>query len=168
MKHNIIPLVKSRLIIPILLLLFVFCACRTQRHVQTEYVYIERNDSLKHLSQRIDSLLRETTKRDSIHEKDSVAVVIKGDTVMIDRWHTVYKESSNYNSQKEKEIIHDTIYQTHTEYIDRYIEKEVIQEVNKLYWWQKTLMWIGGIGLGFTIILVLVAIFTIRKWIKGE
>lgn len=86
-------------------------------------------------------------QRDSIHEKDSVSVVIKGDTVMIDRWHTVYKEHSYADAQKQKDIVHDTVFQTHTEYIDKYIEKEVIQEVNRLYWWQKTLMWIGGLGL---------------------
>lgn len=152
----------------IVLLFFVFCACRTQRQVQTEYVYVERSDSLRHLSSRIDSLLRESVKRDSIHEKDSVVVVIKGDTVMIDRWHTVYKERSNSDTQKEKEIVHDTIYQTHTEYIDRDIEKEVIKEVNKLYWWQKALMWIGGIGFLLTIGAILLAIFTIRSWIKGK
>lgn len=150
----------------ILLLILSVCACKTQRQVHTEYVYIEKTDSLKHLSSRIDSLLKESTKRDSIHEKDSVVVMIKGDTVMVDRWHTVYKEHTNYDTQKEKEIVHDTVYQTHTEYIDKYVDKEVIVEVNKLYWWQKTLMWIGGIGLGLTLILIVVAILTIRRWIK--
>lgn len=154
---------RSRAIIPILLLLFAFCACRTQRQTVTEYVYVERTDSLKHLSSRIDSLLKESTKRDSIHEKDSVAVVIKGDTVMIDRWHTIYKESSNFSNQKEKEIIHDTIYQTHTEYINNYIDKEVIVEVNRLHWWQKALMWIGGIGILGIIALIIFIICKIRK-----
>lgn len=130
-------------LLPVFFLLLLCLSCRTQKQIQTEYVYIERTDSLKHLSQRIDSLLRESVRRDSIHEKDSVAIVIKGDTVMIDRWHTVYKEITGFNNQKEKEIAHDTIYQTHTEYIDRYIDKEVIQEVNRLHWWQKALMWTG-------------------------
>ena len=140
--------------LPWLLIIFIlFCACHTQKQVQKEYVYVEKTDSIQRLTSRIDSLLRLTIQKDSIHEKDSVAVVIKGDTVMIDRWHTVYKEHTKSDSQKEKEIVHDTIYQTHTEYIDRYIDKEVTVEVNVLRWWQKALMWIGGIALVAAVVL---------------
>lgn len=152
---------KATLFFILLMVAGLFCvSCRTKHEIQTEYVYIERSDSLRHLSSKIDSLLRESIKRDSIHEKDSVSVVIKGDTVMIDRWHTIYKESSNYDNQKEKELVYDTVYQTHTEYIDKYIEKEVIQEVNKLYWWQKTLMWLG---VAFFALLAFVVYKVVRK-----
>ena len=81
---------------------------------------------------------------------------------MIDRWHSVYKEHTDYDTQKEKEIVHDTIYQTHTEYIDRYVDREVTVEVNKLYWWQKALMWIGGIGIVAGIGLGTLRIFRVR------
>ena len=130
-------------LLPVFFLLLLCLSCRTQKQIQTEYVYIERTDTLLRLSSRIDSLLRESVRRDSIHEKDSVAVVIKGDTVMIDRWHTVYKEITGFNNQKEKEIVHDTNYQTLTEYRNNYIDKEVIVEVNKPHWWQTVLMWTG-------------------------
>lgn len=147
-----------RKIFQFFIMLFMACllcfSCRTKHEVQTEYVYVERNDSLHHLSSRIDSLLRESVKRDSIHEKDSVAVIIKGDTVMIDRWHIVYKEKTNYDNHKEKEIFNDTVYQSHTEYIDRYIEKEVIQEVNKLHWWQKILIWTGGASIIYILLIL--------------
>lgn len=131
----------------ILLLLLCLASCRTQRQRVVEKVTVERSDSLRYLTSRIDSLIRMTQIRDSIHERDSVTVMIKGDTVMIDRWHTVYREKSNSDALREKEIVHDTVYQTHTEYIDRVVEKETLKEVNVLRWWQKTLMWIGGAGI---------------------
>lgn len=153
-RFNILPF--------LFLVLLLVCSCKTKQQTLTEYIYIEKTDSLRHLSSRIDSLLKESTKRDSIHEKDSVVVMIKGDTVMVDRWHTVYKEHTDYDTQKEKEIVHDTIYQTHTEYIDRYVDREVTVEVNKLYWWQKALMWIGGIGIVAGIGLGTLRIFRVR------
>ena len=128
-------------------MIFIVCllcaACHTKRQSITEFVSVEKSDSIGFLYRRIDSLLRESLKRDSIHEKDSVAVMVKGDTVTIDRWHTVYHERSSSESQKEKEIVHDTVFRT--EYIDRIIEKEVITEVKKLKTWQITLMWWIGI-----------------------
>ena len=136
----------SRFIFILFIVVLIVSSCKTNRETITEYVYVEKTDSLKRLTSRIDSLLKETSRRDSIHEKDSVSVIIKGDTVMIDRWHTVYKEHSAMNNQSEKEIVHDTVYQSHTEYIDNYIDKEVIKEVNRLYWWQTVLMWLGVIS----------------------
>lgn len=129
--------------LPIFLLLLLAVSCKTKHEIQTEYVYVEKTDSLKHLRTQIDSLLRESILRDSINVKDSIVIREKGDTVIVERWHTEYREKDSQHAEKNKEIIHDTVYQSHTEYIDRYIDKEITKEVNKLYWWQKTLMWMG-------------------------
>lgn len=128
-------------------LLFGLTSCKTQRQVQTEYVYIYQTDTLSQVKWRVDSI--------NIH--DSIVTLIKGDTVQIEKWHTAYRDRLRVDTVEK--IRTETVYQTRTDI--------QIQEVNRLYWWQKTLMWIGGIGLGLTIILILVAIFTIKKWIKG-
>lgn len=128
-------------------LMFGLTSCKTHRQVQTEYVYIHQTDTLNQIKWRVDSI--------NVH--DSIVTLIKGDTVITDRWHTAYRDKLRIDTVEK--VRTETIYQTRTE--------TQIQEVNKLYWWQSTLMWIGGIGLALTLILIVVAIFTIRKWFKG-
>lgn len=124
------------------------CSCKTQRQIQTEYVYIQQTDTLSQVKWRVDSI--------NVH--DSIVTLIKGDTVITDRWHTAYRDRLRVDTIEK--IRTETIYNTKTE--------TKIQEVNRLYWWQKALMWIGGTGLALLVILILVAIFTIKKWIKGK
>lgn len=136
-------MVRSRVIIPILLLLFAFSACKTQRQIQTEYVYIHQTDTVSQIKYRVDSI--------NIH--DSIVTLIKGDTVITDRWHTQYRDRLRVDTVEK--IRTETIYQTRTDIQTR--------EVNRLYWWQKTLMWIGGIGILGIIGLIIFIIYKLKK-----
>lgn len=129
-------------------LLFGLASCKTQRQVHTEYVYIDRTDTLTQFKWRIDSI--------NVH--DSIITLIKGDTIQIEKWHTAYRERLRV----------DTVERLHTETIYQTNIETKIEEVNRLLWWQKTLMWIGGIGLTLAIVAILVAILTIRRWLKGK
>ena len=104
-------------------LLIVLASCRTTRETQTEYVYVNSTDTIHEVKLRIDSIV--------IH--DSVMTLVKGDSVLTERWHTAYRDRLRVDTVEK--IRTETVYQTLTE--------TKIQEVNKLYWWQKTLMWIG-------------------------
>ena len=86
-------------------------------------------------------------KLDSIYLHDSIftQIVQRGDTIFVDRYKFKVKEV--YKT--------DTIHQIDS--IPKIVEvktKEIV-EVNKLYSWQKALMWTGGVGililLGFLI-----------------
>lgn len=62
------------------MLLGLLLGCKTQ-YVPVErvsYVYDTKHDSI--------------VKIDSIHVKDSVWIVVVGDTVKVDRWHTEYRD----------------------------------------------------------------------------
>ncbi len=84
---------------------------------------------------------------DSIYLHDSIATYImqKGDTIFVDRYK--YKVKEIYKV--------DTIHKTDS--IPKIIKVKQIQtvEVNRVYTWQKVLMWTGGVGilllLGFLI-----------------
>lgn len=66
-----------------------------------------------------DTLIQKLTQRDSIYLHDSTIVREKGDTVLIERWHTRYRDRE----------VHDTVYQSRidsvpapypvTEYVER-------------------------------------------------
>lgn len=49
-----------------------------------------------------DTLIQKMTQRDSIYLHDSTIVREKGDTVLIERWHTRYRDRE----------VHDTVYQS--------------------------------------------------------
>ena len=60
-----------------LILLLALVGCRT--YVPVETIRTEYRD-------------RERIERDTVNVRDSINIYIKGDTVLADRWHTVYKE----------------------------------------------------------------------------
>ena len=111
---------KLLYIIPILLFL---CSCSAQKQivevpveiVKTEYIY--------------------STKIDSVHVRDSIDGYVKGDTVFIYKEHTEYKYLNKT----------DTIVRVDS--IPKIVKVETVKEVevNHIKWYQKALMWIGGI-----------------------
>lgn len=63
----------------IVLILLLLSGCKSVKYVPVESVKIEK--------EYIDKW-----KRDSVHVRDSVFVLVKGDTVIKDRWRTVYRD----------------------------------------------------------------------------
>lgn len=111
---------KLLFIIPILILL-ASCAAQKQiievpvETVKTEYIH--------------------DTKIDSVYVRDSIDRWRKGDTVFIYKEHTKYKYLNKT----------DTIVRVDS--IPKIIKVEIVKEVevNHIKWYQKALMWIGGI-----------------------
>lgn len=110
-------------------MLIAFTACKTTQKiveipvetVRTEYIH--------------------NTKVDSVFVKDSIDRWRSGDTVYIYENHTKYKYVN----------LTDTVVRTDT--IPKLIKVETIKEVkvNYIKWYQKALMWIGGVLSLFTI-----------------
>ena len=91
---------------------------------------------------------------DSIYVHDSIFTMIKEDTVYISK----NKEINRLISKT------DTIIKTDTIHVPVKISKTVtktetqVKEVNKLYWWQKSLMYLGLIVLIYGILLLIIKI----------
>lgn len=83
------------------------------------------------------------TKIDSVYIRDSIDRWQKGDTLYITKWHTKFKYINKV----------DTIVKTDSIPKIVPVVKEV--EVNHIYWWQKLLMWLGGV-----MIVVLIVVIT--------
>ena len=113
-----------------LIIMLALSSCKT-----TEVVTVEKV--------KADTTYITKVQRDSIWQHDSVYVKEKGDSVLIERWHTKYIEKE----------VHDTTYVAKHDSVPvpypvtKYVEKQ-------LSWWQKTLMYAGGI-FGLFIIVIL-------------
>lgn len=103
--------------------ILLLCSCTTTKVVEvpvetvrTEYVH--------------------NTKVDSVFVKDSIDRWLKGDTLYIYKEHTKFKYINKT----------DTVCKTDT--ITKVVKVDVVKEVevNHIYWYQKALMWVGGIA----------------------
>ena len=112
----------KKLLAVIGIMILILCSCNTTKYIEvpvetvkTEYIH--------------------DTKIDSIFVKDSIDRWIKGDTTYIYKEHTKYKYLFKT----------DTVVKTDS--IPKVIKIETVKEVevNHIRWYQKILMWIGGI-----------------------
>ncbi|MDY4613319.1 MAG: hypothetical protein SO575_06505 [Sodaliphilus sp.] len=130
-------------ILALVMLAVVLCGCKTKYITETEYKEVpvvmhdtvQSHDTLKTIAWRIDTTI----------VKDSVYFAIKGDTIFKERYSTKWRIK----------MVHDTIFtasekRTHEENpveTKHQTDKSDIKEVNRIYWWQKVLMLIGGASL---------------------
>ena len=140
-------------IISLVVLALVCFSCKTKYITQTEYKEVpvvmhdtvQSHDTLKTIAWRIDTTI----------VKDSVYFAIKGDTVFKER----------YNTKWRIKVAHDTINKVVEKPVEviRHSVKTDIKEVNRLYWWQKCLIVIGGgtlaviAGLAFGVLVCVLA-----------
>ena len=118
-------------IIALVMLALVCCSCRTKYITNTEYkeVPVVMHDTIAKNILRIDTTI----------VKDSVYFAVKGDTIFKER----------YNTKWRIKVAHDTI----NKVVEKPVEvlrtsiKTETKEVNRLYWWQKVLILIGGASL---------------------
>ena len=118
-------------IIALVVLALVCFSCKTRYITQTEYkeVPVVMHDTISQNIWRIDTTI----------VKDSVYFAVKGDTIFKER----------YNTKWRIKVAHDTI----NKVVEKPVEvlrtsiKTETKEVNRLYWWQKVLILIGGASL---------------------
>lgn len=116
-------------VLPIILLsLLCLASCRTQQKNVSEYVYIHDTDTIREVRWQLDSIF--------IKEKEQT--FSRGDTIFVIKEIVKYKEKNRT----------DTIREIKTLTITKKLYYTKTKEVNRLYWWQKALMWIGAIASG--------------------
>ena len=104
-----------------LILCAIFCGCTTTKVVEVERV-------------RTDTTYITKWERDSIWLHDSIRIKERGDSIIIERWHTKYVDKQ----------MHDTLYQSKTDSIP--VPYPVTEYVEKsLSWWQRTQMYAGDV-----------------------
>lgn len=102
-----------------LLALFTGCA-------HTKYVTVTEHHT--------DSVYIAQHQRDSIYVHDSAFVEVKGDTTLIERWHTAWRER----------IVHDTsvVVRVDSVPVPYPVEKKVEKQLS---WWQRSQMYAGDV-----------------------
>ena len=109
---------------------------------QTEYVVVPEYHT--------DTLRVAQIVTDSVYKHDSIYIRQSGDTVLIEKWHTVWQNHT----------AHDTVYKSRVDTIAK--PYPVVKEVPaELTWWQKTQMYAGDALL--LLLVVVLAFLVFRK-----
>jgi hypothetical protein len=133
-KDKLIGLVWAIVVCAIISL----CSCATTRYVSVPEYHFRDSTKLVHV-------------RDSVFNRDSVFMYVRGDTVYHEHYNTIYKE--HYYSDTINNVYRDSIYKYRTRSVE-------VKTVHKLHWWQKSLMWIGVAFLFSSIIWL---VFKVRR-----
>jgi hypothetical protein len=114
-------------------LMITLCSgCKTRYITQEVPVVVHERDSIY----KVNTL----QVHDTLIYRDSVFHMIKGDTVLIERWHNL--QAINHVARV------DTVYKDRNVEVPVTVTKTEVCEVNKLHWWQQALMWLGALALG--------------------
>ena len=142
----------------LILVLITFTSCKTVKYIDrtitdsTEVQIPITNTKIEY---------RDRFLYDSIYIHDSIFTLIKGDTVYISK----NKETNRLINKSDTIIKTDTIkvpIQT-TKTVTKTVTQ--IKEVNKLYWWQKGLMYFGLVILIYGIVILIIKIKKLFKYV---
>lgn len=124
------------------------CSCKPTKEVQVERVEVPVVVTQEHSTEstKIDIVRDTIRQRDSVIYRDSVYHLVKGDTVIIERWHYTtnhhHYEASNAAARVDTLIKVDSI-QVPVEVVREKVVTKIEEVEKPLKWWQKALMWMG-------------------------
>ena len=142
----------------LILVLITFTSCKTVKYIDrtiidsTEVQIPITNTKIEY---------RDRFLYDSVYIHDSIFTLIKGDTVYISK----NKETNRLINKSDTIVKTDTIkvpIQT-TKTVTKTVTQ--IKEVNKLYWWQKGLMYLGLVILIYGIVILIIKIKKLFKYV---
>lgn len=146
----------------LILCLVLFDGCRGTKTI-TERVEVPVVVTQEHHTEsvKIDHVRDTVFQRDSVIYRDSVYHYVKGDTVIIEKWH--YTTNNHHYANNNVVTRVDTLVKVDSVQVPVVTERVVtqIEKVEKpLKWWQKGLMWAGGIGIVLLVFFITVKIRT--------
>lgn len=141
------------------------CACSKRVYVPAERVVVRTDSVAVH---RADSLTRLLASRDSVVVRDSVFVMLRGDTVIREAWrirervslvHDTVRIGSGFSAER---IRLDSVRVPEIVTVEKVVTREVEKKLN---WWRKCFLWTGGVFWG---VFGLGILYTIARYIRSR
>jgi len=131
---------KKRLDIILIILLFIGClglmfGCKTR--TVTQYIPVES----------VRTEYKDLIQRDSVYVQDSIYInrFMKGDTIFVTK--------EKYKYLYHDKFVHDSVFVTDSIQVPYPVKGDTVY-INRLFWWQKVLIWTGLITFLLFIVLV--------------
>lgn len=134
--------------------------CRTTRYVPVESVRTEYKDRVVAVRDTVrDSVLM----LNDVYRHDSVSVMLRGDTVYIERWHTLLQSSSLQNRAERSKAVHDTLYVTRTDSV--MVPMPVERKLTK---WERAKMDFGTAAIVIAAMAIIAGIVILAWWLRRK
>ena len=139
---------------------WLMCGCRTTRCVPVKSVRTEYKDRVVAVHDTVrDSVLVSS----DVYRHDSVLIRMKGDTVYVERWHTLLQSSSLQNRAERSKAAHDTLYVTRTDSVRVPVPVE-----RKLTKWERVRLDFGTIAVVVTAMAIIAGIGVLAWWLRRK
>ena len=136
------------------------CGCRTTRYVPVESVRTEYKDRVATVHDTVRDSVRVSN---DVYRHDSVLIKMQGDTVYVERWHTLLQSSSLQNRSERSKAAHDTLYVTRTDSVRVPVPVE-----RKLTKWEKTKMDFGTAAMVISAMAIIAGIVILAWWLRRK
>lgn len=134
--------------------------CRSTRYVPVESVRTEFKDRVVAVHDTVRDSVRVSN---DVYRHDSVLIRMKGDTVYVERWHTLLQSSSLQNRAERSKAAHDTLYVTRTDSVRVPVPVE-----RKLTKWEKTKMDFGTVAMVISAMAIIAGIGVLAWWLRRK
>lgn len=139
-------------------LLVLAMGCSSTRYVPLENVRTEYKDRVVTVH---DTVTDTVLSRNDTYRHDSTAIAVKGDTVYVDRWHTVVVRSLEKASHRTERTFGDSASTVRVDSV-----KVPYPVKRKLTKWEKVKMDTGGLSLGIAGIALIAGIVALVRWLR--
>lgn len=134
--------------------------CKTTRYVPVESVRTEYKDRVVAVHDTVrDSVLM----LNDVYRHDSVLIRMKGDTVYVERWHTLMLNSQLRNRAERSKAAHDTLYVTRTDSVRVPVPVE-----RKLTKWERVKMHFGTVSMVIAAMAIIAGIVILAWWLRRK
>lgn len=150
------------------IIISMLCGCRSTRRVPVERMRTEYKDRVVAVQDTVrDSVLMSS----DVYRHDSVLIKMQGDTVYVERWHTLLQNSQLRNRAEQSKTAHDTVYVTRTDSVIVQVRVPVKVPVpveRKLTKWEKVRMDFGTVAMVVAAVAIMAGIGVLAWWLRRK
>lgn len=155
MKQKIIGLLWG---IVACIIISMFVGCKSVKYIPVETV---RTNTQYKTNTVHDTIIDSVFMHNDVYKHDSVITYLRGDTIFVDRWHTIIQTTLDKGRKLHSNVVHDTIYINKTDSVQVPVPVE-----RKLTKWEKVKMDFGTAAIVIAMIAMIAGIVFIVWWLR--
>ena len=155
MKQKIIGLLWG---IVACIIISMFVGCKSVKYIPVETV---RTNTQYKTNTVHDTIIDSVFMHNDVYKHDSVITYLRGDTIFVDRWHTIIQTTLDKGRKLHSNVVHDTIYINKTDSVQVPVPVE-----RKLTKWEKVKMDFGTAAIVIAMISMIAGIVFIVWWLR--
>ena len=157
MKQKIIGLLWG---IVACIIISMFVGCKSVKYIPVETV---RTNTQYKTNTVHDTIIDSVFMHNDVYKHDSVITYLRGDTIFVDRWHTIIQTTLDKGRKLHSNVVHDTIYINKTDSVQVPVPVE-----RKLTKWERVKMDFGTVAMVISAMAIIAGIGVLAWWLRRK